>query len=47
MVGEKNPMWGKRGEKSPMYKRKWVNNGVIERFVSEIPDGYVLGRLKK
>lgn len=45
--GEKNPMWGKRGEKSPMYKRKWVNNGVIERFVSEIPDGYVLGRLKK
>lgn len=47
MSGKNNPMWGKRGEKSPMYKRKWVNNGVNERFVSEIPEGYVLRRLKK
>lgn len=27
--------------------RIWCNNGIQERFVKEIPEGYVIGRLKK
>lgn len=48
--GDKNPMFGKRGIDSPMYNRKWINNGQQEKFVNlrdnELPQGYSLGRLK-
>lgn len=48
--GDKNPMFGKRGVDSPMYNRKWINNGTQEKFVNlrdnELPQGYSLGRLK-
>ena len=48
--GDKNPMFGKRGVDSPMYNRKWINNGKQEKFVNlrdnELPQGYSLGRLK-
>lgn len=47
--GDKNPMYGKRGVDSPMYGRKWINNGKICKFAdisNGIPQGYKLGRLK-
>lgn len=39
--GENNPIYGKRF--------KWINNGIENRYIplySEIPDGFVSGRLK-
>ena len=44
--GENNPMYGKRGELSPMYGRKWFNNGEISKFCFECPEGFTEGRLK-
>ena len=41
-IGEKHPMFGK--------KRKWINNGVENRFIhfdEDIPEGFIKGRLKK
>ena len=45
--GEKNPMYGKRGELSPMYGRKWYNNGIVQVFTLECPIGFTKGMLKK
>ena len=49
--GDKNPMFGKRGVDSPMYNRKWINDGKKEKFVKIcgdiLPQGYSLGRLKR
>ena len=44
--GKNNPMYGKRGELSPMYGRKWFNNGEISKFCFECPEGFTEGRLK-
>lgn len=46
--GLNNPMYGKRGRKSPMFGRKWINNGIDCKFVNienGLPQGYSLGRL--
>ena len=44
--GENNPMYGKRGELSPMHGRRWFNNGEISKFCFECPEGFTEGRLK-
>ena len=33
------------GEKSPMYGKHWYNNGTVNLFANECPEGFVLGRL--
>lgn len=45
--GEKNPMYGKRGELSPMYGRHWYNNGIVQIQSFECPIGFTKGMLKK
>ena len=45
--GENNPMYGKRGELSPMYGRKWYNNGIVQVMSFECPIGFTKGMLKK
>lgn len=40
-------MYGKRGELSPMYGRKWYNNGIVQVMSLECPIGFIKGRLKK
>lgn len=48
--GENNPMFGKRGEKSPMYNRVWINDGKFEKFINidlGIPEGFKIGRIAK
>ena len=44
--GDKNGMYGKRGELSPMHGRKWFNNGEISKLCFECPEGFTEGRLK-
>ena len=36
----------KRGEKNPVYGKKCYNNGIINVFAKECPEGFVKGRLK-
>lgn len=50
--GEKNGMFGKKRSDSARKKcsevssaSKWYNNGIIETFAVNPPDGYILGRL--
>lgn len=46
--GERNPMFGKRGEKSHVFGRKWWNNGFKCVRSRECPgEGWVRGRLKR
>ena len=45
--GENNPMYGKRGELSPMYGRHWYNNGIVQVMSFECPIGFTKGMLKK
>lgn len=47
MAGENNPMYGRRGEKSPSYGTHWYNNGEISIKCKERPEGFVKGRLYK
>lgn len=45
--GKNNPMYGKRGKKSPMFGRSWITNGIECRFLdisNGLPQGYYLGR---
>ena len=44
--GEKNPMYGKRGELSPTYGRKWYNNGIVQVMSYDCPSGCTKGMLK-
>lgn len=46
--GSNNPMYGKTGDKCVAFGKKWVNNGVKEIyvFITDIPDGFELGRLR-
>lgn len=37
----------KKGEKNPMYGSHWFNNGEINKFCRECPDGFVKGRIRK
>lgn len=43
--GEGNPMYGRRGERSPLHNKHWFNNGSIEIYAHECPEGYTIGRL--
>lgn len=45
--GEKHPMFGKRGEKCPVFGTQWWNNGAINKRSKECPgQGWVRGRIK-
>lgn len=47
LAGKNHPMYGKRGELSPMYGRKWFNNGIVQIRSFECPIGFTKGMLKK
>ena len=37
----------KKDEKNPMYGSHWFNNGEINKFCRECPDGFVQERIRK
>jgi hypothetical protein len=50
--GVNNPMYGIRGEDSPIFGRRFINNGKICKLIhleneDEIPKGFVFGKIKK
>ena len=52
--GEGNPFYGKHHSEETRklqslesHRRHWYNNGKIETFQPEYPEGFVKGRLKK
>lgn len=47
LLCENNPMFGKKGELSPLNKHRWWNNGTNEVFSPLCPPTYIRGRLKK
>ena len=47
LSGEKHHMFGKRGEKCPVFGTQWWNNGAINKRSKECPgQGWVRGRIK-
>ena len=45
--GDKNPMYGKRGDLSPLKNKRWWTNGVLSTFCEVCPPGYRAGRTLK
>ena len=45
MIGNKNPMYGKRGELSPLKLHKWWTNGINNIFSPVCPQGFSSGRI--
>lgn len=44
--GSGNPMFGKIGKDNPNYGKHWFNNGSVNVFAFECPNGFTAGKVK-